>query len=935
MPRPCTSTSTINYALSRMLIFNRAIAMVFHMHSGSSQLHELVTMDLGVVQEPRPALSTGNGREICDPTPAAFMLQNEHESTYGVSDKVVASAARDRDGVDRTLSFPVTLYRPVGDVLRSHLVPTPLPKPPLPGTWPQTARLSPSPASSSGFHTLNRPTPRPPGAFPPTSPYTNRIAPAQDSPEVVDALISGETPPSQSTWLAERRRFRLAGWSHKSSELRVVIAPMGVPASPQRHGIARSWVTWYHDGSTQNFIPALATEIVGKAEDVDWDDIMYLLQTTNHPHLIRLLDGSQLPKRNHNTGDFARWPPGPGGSLVQRSATDLANLAGWDEQQWKKQRDAWRRGRGFTDFKVMPGFFPHPFLVWERMDGSQLGATLKKRPDGVEEEFIWYFLISILDAVRWLHHGPPDRLRPDGKDWCPVVHNNINPSTIWLNRPWKRELRYGTIKLGDFSRAIVLDPINTDSLEPTVRESKSLLTAHKRDPQQEDFDAPELSWLLDTDPEKNGSNLGEPSPSRCQPIGGRNDIWSVGAVGVALMGGIWIDPDDASLLRWTGITRERAFVLQTLQLYKLGGKRWDTALLPPIYSRTLRAVLEKLLTLDPSRRPDAKEALALVRKGYEKWSTERLPSLPGDDTDAGIESDGEEYGDKDDEDLNALFSESSTNVSRAIVASKWNFSKHDDTDEDNRPPKRRNTGYVQTDISLKPSSRLSNPNAGPRRDRQRYNVMGRPRGKRSSATNATPFQDSIERPDHAVSPARASRSSFAIEGNASQNDPAPTLQSPRGRASGKKAVSFALDPQYESIPPPTSSPVSEPRFGNILHSATVQTISRNDSDAAHVDSYDRTRISFGFMERRTSALAAESQYQAGASEQEIESAQALPRDKTWRATDGIKFGKSSSARNLTSPRLRLHSLGQDRLDAESVHESAIEAEPPKSRCVMS
>ncbi|KAF2206718.1 hypothetical protein CERZMDRAFT_103112 [Cercospora zeae-maydis SCOH1-5] len=872
--------------------------MALHMHPGSCLLLETVTMDLAVL-ELRYALFTGNGRNpqvdiqplllsscqmvqysLSSPGASSqsseesakeigFYHFTEHESTYGVSDNLVASAARDRNGVDRTLSFPVTTYRPFGDVLRSHLVPTPLPKPPRPGNWPHTPILSPSPASSSRFHTLNRPIPRPPAAFPPISPYTNRIAPAQDSPEVADVLIPGSTLPTQSTWLAKRRRYKPVGRPYKSTGSRM--APMGVPTSPQKHGIERSWVTWYHDGSTRNFIPALATEIVRGLEDMKWTDIMYLVQTTNHPHLIRLLDGSQFPKRDPKTGDFARWPPGPEGSLVEKSATDLANLAGWDEQQWKKQRIAWRRGRACTDFKVMPDLFPHPFLVWERMNGSQLSVTLKKRPDGVEEEFVWYFLISILDAARWLHHGQPDRLRPDGNDWCP-------------------ELRYGTIKLGDFSRAIILDPGTANSLESTMREDRFLLASHTRTPQQEDFEAPELSWLLDTDPAKNGSSLGAQSTTSCQPIGGRSDIWSIGAVGVALMGGIWIDPGDASLLRWTGITRERAFVLQTLQLYKLGGKRWDIVLLPQNYSRTLRAVLERLLTLDPLRRPDAKEALALVSKGYEKWSTERGPSQSGDDTDDGIESDVDGYADKDDEDFNALFSKSPTIKFKAAQTSKRNLSKDDNADEDNRPPKKRNAGYVQTD---KPS-RISSPHAGPRRDRQRYNISGRPRGKRSYVADAAPFQDHIEHPSHAVSAAHASRSLFASEQHASQNNPKPILQSPRVMISGKKAVSFAPEPQYESTPPPRSSPVSGSRFEKISRSATVQTPSQNNvNNTARVDSYDRTLNPFGFMKRRSSTLAAAPEHQAG--EHQIDVPQALPMDQTWKTTDGINFVKSSSS----------------------------------------
>ncbi|PPJ59581.1 hypothetical protein CBER1_01151 [Cercospora berteroae] len=845
----------------------------------------------------------------------------EHESTYGIPDKLFASSssAIDSNGVDWTLSFPITPHRPVGTELRSHLVQTPLPKPPLPGSWPQTPKVSPPPTSPSGSLTLNRPTPRPPGAFPPTTPYANRIAPAQDSPDVTEALVPGSVVPSQSTWLAKRRRFRPNGKSYKSTGSKVVMAPVGVPTSPQKHGIERSWITWYHDGSTRNFIPAVATEIVGRAEDVDWDGIMYLLQTTNHPHIIRLLDGSHLPKRDPLTGQFVRYPPGPEGNFVEKSATDLGNLAGWDEKQWKKQRRRWRDGRFSTDLTVMPGFFPHPFLVWERMDGRHLGVTLTKRPDGVEEEFVWYFLVSLLDAVRWLHHGLPERLRPED-DGRPVVHNNINPDSIWLNRPWKRELRYGTLKLGDFSRSIVLDPISTNSLNSRVRDERFQSVSQKRHPQQENFEAPELSWLLDTDPGKDAGDFGVQSSTSCHPVGGKSDIWSIGAVAVALMGGIWIDPGDSTLLRWSGITRERAFVLQTLQLYKLGGKRWDITLLPQNYSRTLRAVLERLLTLDPKRRPDAIEALAL------------------DNTEDGIESDNGAGNDDDDENSGSPLRRPPVDhfkVTQAMKRSSSGFRRAgvedvddgEDSSENSRSAKKRKASEPQTTYEQRPNTLAQSPPL------QRNGV---------------------------TSPSRAATSS-AGQGNGSQNGPTPSLKPSRRAATPhpgqKKSVSFNPNQQYgpqgpqrESTLSPQLSPNSDTSDA-ILQPRNVQKPAQKGSALVRRPTYDRTHNAFGVTKRRSSALAprpvgvAEHDGSRVLSPRDVTSKplrkdqvaapRGLPKNQTWKATDRIEFAAPWSAQGPTlRPRRPSSSLRRAELDAASVESSATE-ELPKSWCVVS
>ncbi|KAI5369452.1 Putative protein kinase [Septoria linicola] len=615
---------------------------------------------------------------------------------------------------------PATPTRPLGLTGWPRLKQSPLPVPPPPGTWPLSPMVPSSSAAANRASLAVPQTPKPPGAFPPVSPYSNRIAPAPEPADEVRTALIRLGIPDESPKLLPRKLQRPVGLRYSGSS--TTMAPMGVPTSPQRQGEQRSWVTWWHDGATRNFIPAIATEIVGDAKDIDWEHLMYLLHVTSHPHIVRLLDGSHMPKRDPRTGDFVQCD----GQLMEKSLTDLAQLAGWNEQQWKRQRREWQLKGIWSEPDVTPGVFPHPFLVWERVDGKPLSIIFKKRPDGVAESFIWYFLISLLEALRWLHYGQPSRPRRDGSEWKAVIHNNINPDNIWLSRPLKPDVKYGTIKLGNFSRAVVLDVRSFGPLESPMRKDSFNAEDSERRPHHEHYDAPELSWLFDTDP-KMASLLQETdvrpedSTTECLPIGGRSDIWSLGAVVVALMGGIWIDPGNISLRRWQKVSREKTFVLQTVQLFKMGGKRWDRSLLPPGYSERLRAVLEKMLTLDPKKRIDALKAHALVKKEYAKWMADENPEPESDDEDDAIDSGPED----DDDPFTDTRPPRPTGGRPGGQPPPGNDS---DSDDDwrplYRPPRTARTPLFPRKPGRPP---IRKQNVGPLRDRTRFSFFGRPR----------------------------------------------------------------------------------------------------------------------------------------------------------------------------------------------------------------
>ncbi|TLS30672.1 hypothetical protein PpBr36_03340 [Pyricularia pennisetigena] len=118
------------------------------------------------------------------------------------------------------------------------------------------------------------------------------------------------------------------------------------------------------------------------------------------------------------------------------------------------------------------------YLVFDRCDAGTLDTMLQKPPAPLTStgfmppSLCWHVLVSLLRALAWLHDGyredgaggmvnAPRGMDYDGHeqdnwfqdaDWLAVLHGNITPENVFLQRPRGSET-YGLVKLGNFSDA--------------------------------------------------------------------------------------------------------------------------------------------------------------------------------------------------------------------------------------------------------------------------------------------------------------------------------------------------------------------------------------------------------------------------------------------------------------------------------------------------
>ena len=173
--------------------------------------------------------------------------------------------------------------------------------------------------------------------------------------------------------------------------------------------------------------------------------------------------------------------------------------------------------------------------IWEYSDAGTLEQYIDRRRrlarllnpkqlEGLPESFDWHTFISLLRAVVYLHTGHTDyRSRNNGpQDWMPVVHNSINPENIFYQSPVGNE-KQGTCKLGNFSRCTILASTLLPQDDEEVSDRLQAFGISRFFEQETGYEAPEL--LVD----------------REELPGPASDLWSIGAVMVAMMTGhtIW------------------------------------------------------------------------------------------------------------------------------------------------------------------------------------------------------------------------------------------------------------------------------------------------------------------------------------------------------------------------------------------------------------
>lgn len=245
--------------------------------------------------------------------------------------------------------------------------------------------------------------------------------------------------------------------------------------------------------------------------------------------------------------------------------------------------------------------------AWEFTDAGTLNSLILAHGDGLPESLIWHTLVSLLQAVRYLNTGrPTDDLR-DGavRGWKPIVHNAIDPANIFYchprTEPGYKTPTYGRCKLGNFSRAMVIESTYDDV-------NLSDLYAKDIEGEITGYEAPDLS-----------SFQGEPRGVWGKTVGSASDVWSIGAVAVAMMTGDTL---------WPLVMRENIKV----GMMSRRGENWRTVypterferlqaltegsgmstfwgMLPFTYSDTLKLFVESMLGVDPWARADVQHKL--------------------------------------------------------------------------------------------------------------------------------------------------------------------------------------------------------------------------------------------------------------------------------------------------------------------------------------
>ncbi|KAL7911967.1 kinase-like domain-containing protein [Trichoderma velutinum] len=124
------------------------------------------------------------------------------------------------------------------------------------------------------------------------------------------------------------------------------------------------------------------------------------------------------------------------------------------------------------------------YIVWDYCDAGNLSALFQSMPCKSPEFYLpeslcWHVLISLLNAITYLHDGKRlflDAKAPAGEerqwllvdeDWNPILHRAIEPRNIFFQHPRGSET-YGLCKLANFEHAVVTNHVITLGDGPDV-----------------------------------------------------------------------------------------------------------------------------------------------------------------------------------------------------------------------------------------------------------------------------------------------------------------------------------------------------------------------------------------------------------------------------------------------------------------------------------
>jgi len=263
----------------------------------------------------------------------------------------------------------------------------------------------------------------------------------------------------------------------------------------------------------------------------------------------------------------------------------------------------------------------------QRLISSRIPVHLSEKEDPcfLPEDLIWHTLLSLLKSCHYLHTGGrTSQADGAGPHWRPIVHNSINPRSIFYKSIASDTAflsgRYKTCQLGNLSACVVLPrPIDTKTGRIDTAELKAQKAAFGKlctscylvdtdgPPLDTGFEAPEFfAWA--------GNN----TPSSA------SDMWSIGAVLITMMTGrnAWdliLEREFKEMaksrrcLRSSVVERwqdcplsQRLMKLNTVMLGNL------VLGLPSKYSVDLQSFANALLAFDPDDRLTAQEALLMA-----------------------------------------------------------------------------------------------------------------------------------------------------------------------------------------------------------------------------------------------------------------------------------------------------------------------------------
>ncbi|KAK5123509.1 hypothetical protein LTR85_002547 [Meristemomyces frigidus] len=265
--------------------------------------------------------------------------------------------------------------------------------------------------------------------------------------------------------------------------------------------------------------------------------------------------------------------------------------------------------------------------AWELCEAGTLNSLILAHGDGLPESLVWHTLVSLLQAVRYLNTGRESGDNRDGAaaGWKPIVHNAINPANIFYcqprTEPGYMTPTYGRCKLGNFSRSMVIESEYDDV---------SLVELYAKDIEGETtgYEAPDLSSHMAEAPAMIDPETGEKKAVWGKTVGSASDVWSIGAVAVAMMTGdtLWplvmrenikvgmmsVRDENWQVIDWRTVGPAKRFARLKVLTEGLGvSTLWG--MLPFTYSETLKLFVESLLGVNPWTRANVHEKLEAAR----------------------------------------------------------------------------------------------------------------------------------------------------------------------------------------------------------------------------------------------------------------------------------------------------------------------------------